>query len=58
MAPFGVANSLVLITQALTGRNLLGYRKGVHKSGRILGVPQALYSLAPACDWLVLSVLQ
>ena len=58
MAPFGLANSLVLITLALAGRNFLSYRKGEHRAARICGVPLALCSLAPACGWLVLSVLQ
>jgi hypothetical protein len=58
MAPFGVANSLVLIMPALAGRNFLSDRQGEPRPARICGVPPALGSLAPACDWLILSVLQ
>jgi len=58
MAPFWVANSLVLITPALAGRNFLSDRQGVPRAARICGVPPALGSLAPACGWLVLSGLQ
>ena len=58
MAPFGVANSLVLITPALAGKNFLSYRQGEPRAARLGGVPPAPGSLAPACGWLVLSVLQ
>jgi len=58
MAPFRVANSLTLITPALAGRNFLSDRPGEPKAARICEVPPALGSLAPACDWLILSVLQ
>ena len=57
MAPFWVANSLVLITPALAGRNFLSDRQGEPRAARICGVPPALGSLAPACGWLILSVL-
>jgi len=58
MAPLGTANSLVPITPALAGKNFLSDRQGEPRAARICGVPPALGSLAPACDWLILSVLQ
>jgi hypothetical protein len=57
MAPFRVANSLVPITPALAVRNFLSDRQGERRATRICGVPPALGSLAPACAWLILSVL-
>ena len=57
MAPFWLTNSLMLITPTLAGRNFLSYRKGEPRAARICGVPPAPGSLAPACGWLVLSVL-
>jgi len=54
MAPFWVANILVLITPALAGRTFLSYRQGEPRAARICGVPPALGSLAPACGGVIL----
>ena len=53
MAPFWMANSLVLITPALAGRNFLSDQRCEPRAARICGVPPALGSLWPASGWLV-----
>jgi hypothetical protein len=58
MAPLWMAKSLVPITPALAGNNFLSDQQGEPRAARICGVPPALGSLAPACSWLALSVLQ
>ncbi len=53
MAPFWMANSLVLITPVLAGRNFLSDQRCEPRAARICGVPPALGSLWPASGWLV-----
>ena len=52
MAPFWVANSLVLITPASAGRNFLSYRQGEPRAARICGVPpaEAVYVARPGSE--------